>query len=237
MLVSNQHRFIFLSNRKTASTSIEIALSYLCRDGDIVTPFSADEQIRRELGLVRPQNYIPWRNKLHYLRFAGLIPVLRHRLGPIRKKIGYHSHMTASEALKYLTRDTWSSYFKFCFVRNPWDRVLSQYHWVTRTESIKHDLDEFLDRPCVPLLARQSLSLYTIDGQVAVDRICKYEDLDSELLYLFSRFGGTPPPPLPRAKSTYRDDRRPYRDVFTPSQADKIASIFATEIDITGYSY
>lgn len=237
MLVSHHHRFIFLSNRKTASTSIEIALSSLCRDGDIVTPFTADEQIRRDLGLIRPQNYIPWRNKFHYLRFAGLIPVLRHRVGPIRKKIGFHSHMTAAEALRYLPRTTWDDYFKFCFVRNPWDRVLSQYHWVNRTEAVPPSLDDFLESAYVPALAAQSLSLYTINGAVVVDRICKYENLDSELQWLFSRFGGHVPPPLPRAKTSYRVDRRPYHEVLTASQAEKISSIFASEIALAGYTY
>lgn len=237
MLVSHCHRFIFLSNRKTASTSIEIALSSLCQDGDIVTPFSADEQIRRDLGLIKPQNYIPWRHKLHYLRFAGLVPVLKHRVGPIRKKIGYHSHMTAGESLKYLSPSVWNSYFKFCFVRNPWDRVLSHYHWVTRTEEVKSSLDAFLDGPDVPALASQSLSLYTINGEVVVDKICKYEQLDTELRELFARFGGSTPPPLPRAKTSYRTDRRPYREVLTPFQANKIATIFSSEIAIAGYVY
>lgn len=237
MLVSHRHRFIFLSNRKTASTSIEISLSSLCQDGDIITPFAADEHIRRDLGLVRPQNYIPWRNKLHWLRLVGLIPVIKHRVGPIRKKIGFHTHITASDALNYLPGSTWDDYFKFCFVRNPWDRVLSQYHWVARTEVVKPSLDEFLDSPCVSMLANQSLSLYSIDGEVVVNRLCKYEELDSELQWLFARFGGQQPTALPRAKASHRIDRRAYREVLTASQADKISSAFAREIEIAGYTY
>ena len=237
MLVSHGHRFIFLSNRKTASTSIEIALSSLCRRGDIITPFAADEQLRRERGYVKPQNYIPWNNKLHYLRFAGLLPVLKHRLGPIRKKIGFHSHMTAAEVLKYLPLKTWDQYYKFCFVRNPWDRVLSDYHWVSRDASTKPSLDEFIASARLAMLAEQSLSLYTIDGAVAVNRVCKYEDLGGELAFLFAKFGGGTPPPLPRAKSSQRVDRRHYREVLSSDQAERIAKIFAREIELTGYTY
>lgn len=36
-------------------------------------------------------------------------------------------HLTASEA-KSIYKDYWDSYFKFSFVRNPWDRLISCYH-------------------------------------------------------------------------------------------------------------
>lgn len=38
MIVSHKHRFIFIKTRKTAGTSLEVFLSALCGDEDIVTP-------------------------------------------------------------------------------------------------------------------------------------------------------------------------------------------------------
>ncbi len=38
MIVSHKHRFIFIKNGKTASTSIEVFLSGICGESDIVTP-------------------------------------------------------------------------------------------------------------------------------------------------------------------------------------------------------
>ena len=58
MIVSHQHRFVFIKTRKTAGTSIEIALAEHCGPADIITPIDeVDEQIRRELGHRGPQNF------------------------------------------------------------------------------------------------------------------------------------------------------------------------------------
>jgi len=43
MIISHEHKFIFLKTRKTAGTSIELALSHLCGPDDIVTPMSPND--------------------------------------------------------------------------------------------------------------------------------------------------------------------------------------------------
>jgi len=63
MIISHRHRFIFIKLRKTAGTSMEIALSGICGDQDVITPISEeDEKVRREMGFRGPQNtLIPFR--------------------------------------------------------------------------------------------------------------------------------------------------------------------------------
>ena len=59
MIISHDYKFIFLKNRKTAGTSIEIALSKFCGPNDVITPISPeDEATRKELGYRGPQNYL-----------------------------------------------------------------------------------------------------------------------------------------------------------------------------------
>lgn len=58
MILSHQHRFIFLKTNKTAGTSIEIALSQFCGPDYIIMPIPRkDELIREELSFRGPQNY------------------------------------------------------------------------------------------------------------------------------------------------------------------------------------
>ena len=35
MIISHKHKFIFFKTRKTAGTSLQIALSEFCEDGDV----------------------------------------------------------------------------------------------------------------------------------------------------------------------------------------------------------
>ena len=55
MIISHEHRFIFLKTKKTAGTAIEAALSQLCGPECVVTPYREEsEQDRKGLA---PQNY------------------------------------------------------------------------------------------------------------------------------------------------------------------------------------
>ena len=55
MIVSHEHKFIFLKTIKTAGTSIEAALAQICGPDDIITPYrEASEKDRKGRG---PQNF------------------------------------------------------------------------------------------------------------------------------------------------------------------------------------
>ena len=71
MIINHKYKFIFIKTRKTAGTSIEIALSQFCDANDVITPITGqDECKRQELGFRGPQNYdIPLR---FYKNIEGL---------------------------------------------------------------------------------------------------------------------------------------------------------------------
>src|SRR5689334_7330747 len=47
MIVSHTHKFIFLKTKKTAGTSIELALSELCGPADVITPLTEIDEAQR----------------------------------------------------------------------------------------------------------------------------------------------------------------------------------------------
>ena len=49
---------------------------------------------------------------------------------------GYRRHDTVERVRAKLGDDLWNRYLKFSIVRNPWDLVVSQYHWATRKGAI-----------------------------------------------------------------------------------------------------
>ena len=54
MTISHKYNFIFIKTLKTAGTSLEIYLSQMCGNGDIVTPIEPSEIVNR---LVQPTGF------------------------------------------------------------------------------------------------------------------------------------------------------------------------------------
>ena len=56
--------------------------------------------------------------------------------------------------------------------------------------------------------------IYSIDGDVAVDFVGRYERLDGDLKLALERVGLCLDTELPRAKATFRPNDLPYRDYY-----------------------
>lgn len=230
MIISHKHQFIFLKTSKTAGTSIEIALSKFCGPDDIITPISAeDEKMRTELGYRGPQNYMStdWGGGIQ-----GVLGKLLKKEQP-RK---YYNHIKARKAKPLIGDQVWNDYYKFCFVRNPWDRVISQYYWRCKSEP-RPSILEFLDRGGMKSLKRKSEGVYMINGTVVVDQICKFENIAEEMEEVRKQLGLPESLDLPRAKSATRKDKRNYREVLSEEEKEKISDFFADEIKRMNYEF
>ena len=209
MILSHRHKFIFIKTQKTAGTSIEIALSSLCGDDDIITRISPEDEVaRRSLGYRGPQNDVIGGRRLFY------------------------NHIPAAHIRALVDDEVWSTYFKFCFERNPWDKVISLYFWRNKTTP-RPTIAEYIRSGHLDPM--RGYHRYTIDGRIAVDRICFYEHLEQELARIQRELRLPSIPALPRAKSRFREDRRPYREILSPADMAAIAEIFAWEISQFGY--
>ena len=240
MIVSHRHKFIFVKTHKTAGTSVEIALSKFCGPKDIITPVSkVDEQTRTELGYRSPQNYR--KPLLTYSTKEWKRLVLK------KKRVNrFYNHMPATEIRRWVGEGVWSSYFKFCFERNPWDKTLSRYFWRYRRpdgnypKRNRHRPKSSIDVPAFIRMKKfrhtSDYYMYTIDGEVAVDYIGRYENLEQDLNTVCERLG-LPRAELPGAKSGVRTDKRHYRDVLNPDDAEIVARVFSREIDLLGYTF
>jgi len=233
MIVCHEYRYIFLKTSKTAGTSVEIALSKFCAEGDIITPISpVDEELRARLGGHPSQPY-----PAAWPEYSAADWLRRWTKGKHKQR--YYNHIPARKLKKRLDPQIWDNYFRFCIVRNPWDRVISQYFWRCRDlpEAERPSIDEFLESTHVRSLRRKGYNLYTIKGELQVDKICRYESLAEDLEEVRQHLGLPEPLTLPKTKATHRSDRRHYRDVLTPAQRDRIAELFADEIRLMGYEF
>jgi hypothetical protein len=232
MIVSHQHRFVFIKTRKTAGTSIEIALAEHCGPADIITPIDeVDEQIRRELGHRGPQNFEVRQPA------SGLGGLISRLFG--RNVVRHYNHAPASLIRARIGPQSYDSYRKFCVVRNPWDRAVSLYFWrKNRPGSEKLDEEmsfaEFVrDTPADVL---SDAHIFTIDGAAAVDRFVRYEHLAEDLTTALAELG-LPAIVLPWAKSGTRETKDHYSWIYDDESEARIRELCAWEIDNLGYEF
>jgi hypothetical protein len=230
MIISHEHRFIFIKTGKTAGTSVECGLSAFCGPDDVITPISAaDEHMRLGRG---PQNWNvsvnpAWKDALRRL---GLFKGRQH-------KGVFYNHMPAREVRARVGEDVWRRYFKFTVERNPWDRQVSIYYWRNRKEgSPSLPFREFMRNE---RLARgNNFYMYSIEGAVAVDYVCRYENLREEVQKALSMASVRGELTLPRAKGGVRKaEKRHYRDYYDDETRETVARWYADEIRTLGYEF
>lgn len=231
MIVSHAHKFIYIKTYKTGSTSVEAALSAVCGPDDVLT--EASEQLRG-VRQKPAQNYrIDHPAKPKRPLWKALLGRPERHYHP---SVGYYEHMPAWRVKTYVGDDVWRRYYKFSFERNPWDRQVSWYHYKTKSkdEASKPSFDAFnTDRRRAFV---ENWSLYTIDAEMALDFVGRYEQLDNDFNRVLAEIGLTGQVSLPRSNVS-RDRVGSYRDYYDERSRALVADWYAPEIAFFKYSY
>lgn len=233
MIISHKHKFIFIKTRKTAGTSIEIALSKICGPNDIITPIGGvDGNYRQKKGLRGEQNYhIP----LSAYSKKDVLRAIYHR-----KRLIFKQHNSAADIKEKISSDIWKNYFKFCFERNPFDKAVSWYYYRGRRGSNKYDtIMDFIKSGKIK--GASGFELYSINSIPVVDKIYKFEELSESINDINRRLNiGTKEKielPKFKAKGGIRKDKRHYRDILSDQEAECLSKIFAREIAFFNYKF
>jgi hypothetical protein len=198
---------------------------------------------------------------LHGLTWKTRAPLLlRHNpdpaLGPERL-----THLTASEYIDcgYLTCDAFDNYFTFSFVRNPWDRLVSEFRY--RRYDEKYTFKEFVIRwlpnkdsysDAYRHIIPQYRFLYDDAGNQLVDFVGRFEKLQSDFDYVCSKLDITNSL-LPHVNSSRRNigikgkvksifskktqTRRPYTSYYDEETMEFVQEMYAIDISTFGYKF
>jgi hypothetical protein len=222
MIISHEHRFVFVKTRKTAGTSVEVFLERVAGDDAIVTPIwpKVPGHVAR--------NYMVLDNPLR----ARVLQARQRRLsGDSRERPAYFNHIAARNIRKRLGRRRWNSYYKFCFERNPWEKVVSEYFWRAGNSHQDGDLRDFVMRGDFP----SDFDKYSVDGRtIGVDFVGQHERLTDDLQAVLTHLGISVDLSLTREKGNYRPAGADV--VFDDEMSRRVEDVFAREIGAFGYS-
>ena len=140
VLISHRYKFIYIKNKKVAGTSVEAYFEKYCMDPSTkhVVKHKLDSAIT-DYGIVGN-------------RENG-------------KKTKYYNHMNAIKIKRYIGDDIFNSYFKFCVIRNPYDKVVSYYNMLIHRKGKKMTFSEFIHKNC----ESGDYNRYVINGKSCID--------------------------------------------------------------------
>ena len=166
----------------------------------------------------------------------------------VEKALGLaFQHRTAEEIRAIIGPARWERKFSFTFVRNPWSRVVSQYHYRVginhadlQTEPL--DFAQWVQRAYVeqepryydkPRMFRTQMEwIADEDGTVMVDWIGCFERLHEDFRTLAARLGKQAELPHLK-KSKHRD----YREHYDEETRRIISECYAPDIETFGYRF
>jgi hypothetical protein len=225
VIISHEHRFIFVKTHKTAGTSIEVFLSKLAGHDAVVTP------ILPEVSGHEPRNFMRLDNPI---RDAALRMKYRRLEGDPRKRPAYFNHIPAQSIRARVGRRRWDSYLTFCFERNPWEKVVSRYYFATGRGEFEGTLREFVFDGS---LLESDFDLYSFDGStVGVDFVGRYERLEDDVAEVLDRLGLSEELSLTREKGGYRPRDAQAETLFDDEMSRRVEEFYAREIRAFGYT-
>lgn len=156
-------------------------------------------------------------------------------------------HKTALEKIDEMGKQRWERVYKFTSVRNPWDKVISHFHYRVetnqtnlRTKPIKFkewvkltygDKDSFYYD--IPKMFMPQLDWITDhEGKILVDFICRFENLNNDFSVVCENLGKNAT--LPHINSSKHGN---YREYYDDDTIEIIAKSFSRDIEKFGYKF
>jgi sulfotransferase famil protein len=209
MLISFSHKFLFVHVWKVAGTSIRESLR----------PFAHDPRST-------PANKI-----LRALRLPWTWPTLKSKV--------FDPHIPARGLRDQLPRGVFQGFFKFGFVRNPWELLISRYHYIVQNP--RHPLHTFVKSLGFPAYLewlaqhdkrQQKDFLVDEHGQLLVNFVGRFERIDADFREICQRLGICAP--LKSLNNSRHDD---YRTYYDRRAIQLVADSFRDDIERFEYTF
>jgi len=150
------------------------------------------------------------------------------------------NHIPLYEIKKSIPEETYEDYFKFAFVRNPWDRFISCYlyhqEWVKENwaeKKTKMNLNSFkefvLDHKNIP--TKYTMQQYEFTK--GCDFIGRFENLEED----FEKVCEHLKLPLIKMPHENKTNHKHYSEYYDDETKEIVAKLFKKDIEVFGYKF
>ena len=169
----------------------------------------------------------------------------RKRLKGVQTAGRLWKHSTLADIDGLVSTEALSDFRIFTLVRNPWDRMVSYYHWL-RVQDFSHpavglarllEFRDFVEHPQTRASLRAAPYGHYLRDRTGTERsaLCiRLEDLARDIAPLEAHLGFALND-LPRINASARE--ADYRSYYTEKTAKIITDLCAPDIDRFGYAY
>jgi len=158
---------------------------------------------------------------------------------PDLAKVG-HGHISLEQLRKFMDPAKFAEYFKFAFVRNPFDRFISYCSFITRERGgFKTDPQKVMRRVLANppsehvLFWPQNTFLVDGEGKLLTDYVGRVETMQQSFEFIASKIG-VPVVQLDKVNAT---ERSAYRDYYNQELIDGVAKLYADDLRLFEYDF
>ncbi|MCP5071819.1 MAG: sulfotransferase family protein [Rhodobacteraceae bacterium] len=214
MIISHGRQYIFVHIPKTGGTSLSLALEARAMKDDILIGDTPKAKRRRR------------------------------RLQGVKSSGRLWKHARVRDVYGLVDQAQIEAYFVFTMVRNPWDRMVSYYHWL-REQGFEHPavklakssgFSTFLNHPAtIASLSEDGNRSYVSDrdGTDRCDLYLRLEHLTGDISKLEAGIRIK----LPPLQHVNRSERGGYRQYYTDRDSALIGEVFAEDVARFGYRF
>lgn len=209
-MISHRKKFIFIHIYKTAGTSVTSVLAPYDDNPLLNHPFV--RTVRNRIGLA----------SYNIMGFTS-----------------FEHHATALMVKNRIEKSTYDEFFKFAFVRNPWDMQVSLYHYMLKNKAHpqhslikKMSFDEYIEWRVECDVHLQKEFVVDETGNIIIDFIGRFENLSDDVRTICKNIDIEYTLP-DLNKSNHRD----YKVYYNAKTRKLIHDAYIDDIDIFGYVF
>lgn len=182
--------------------------------------------------------------------FKTVPPDYERLFGWCPKRQIHLQHATSNQLLELelVSEQVWNDYFKFTFVRNPWDRAYSDYIWIQKFAGVKGSFKCYINKTNEFEFVLNDISshhylgdhlipqtdFFDFNGNYKLDFIARFENFDEDINSIIKKLGID----IPFTNHENKGNRlKKYSDFYTNSMKKWVDKKFKKDIELLDYKF